>query len=570
MHVRPPALLALGLVLGVSACSLMRPSTAARSTTDRLVDLSLHDNHAMDHLRHLTREIGPRLTGSFHYDRAADWCVEQFRSWGLDARLETWGEFPVRFDRGTQSGREIQPSPRKLSFLTRAWSRGTDGVVRARAVLEPRDKDDLEARRAQFAGAWVLRRTKRPDGETTKAFEALLDGPGKPAGLVRSSRSELLVMSGNQRIEYADLDKKLKQTEITLRGDQYDSIVAEIEKGEPVELEFQSENHFAPGPAPCTNVIADLVGSEFPDQYVIVGGHLDSWDGAEGAQDNGTGVCSTLEAARLIASLHVRPRRTIRFVLFGGEEQGLFGSAGYVKTHAAELARVSAVLVHDGGQNPLQGLHASYAMLDDVRRVLAPVAALDPARPLRVEEVLGLVNSGDSDHASFLGKEPVPAFFWDQSEDGYERVHHTQYDTFESVKPLDEEHNARVVAVAAWGLAELDHLLDRTDMAPLARRRLAVSDFEGNVVKQVIKDGRAAKAGWQDGDAVLTVDGIAVADRADITRLVNLGSPRKTIRIRRGTEEIDTVFDWSDEKDEVERSARAGRREAWLKAHGQH
>lgn len=567
MRVRPPALALLGLVL-LGACSLVQPAAEPEASTQRLLDRALHDNRAMDHLRHLTKDFGPRLTGSFEYDRAAQWCLEQFRSYGLDSHLETWGEFPVRFDRGTQSGCELRPQPRKLAFLTRAWTRGTQGVVRGPAVLEPADAQELAARRAEFAGAWVLRRAKRPDSETQKALDALFGGGAAPAGYVRSARGELLVMSGNQRIEYAELDQKLKPTEIVLRGDQYDSIVGELEGGAQVELEFQSENRFAPGPAPCTNVVADLVGSEFPDQYVIVGGHLDSWDGAEGAQDNGTGVCSTLEAARLLASLGVQPRRTIRFVLFGGEEQGLFGSAGYVRMHAEELARISAVLVHDGGQNPLRGLEVSYAMLEDFERVLAPLAGIDPARPVRVEEVLGLVNSGDSDHASFLGKQPVPAFFWQQSEDGYERVHHTQYDTFESVLPLDEEHNARVVALVAWGLAGLDHLLDRTDMAPLARRRLMVGDFEGNLVHQVVKDGRAAKAGWQEGDAVLSVDGVPVADRADIVRLVNLGGPRKTIRIRRGQEELDTQFDWSDEKDEPERSARAGRREAWRRAHG--
>ena len=568
MRAPPPAPLCIGLWLLGSGCALVRPAATPSTATARLVERALHDNRSMDHLRHLTQEIGPRLTGSFQYDRAAEWCLAEFQSYGLEARLETWGEFPVRFDRGTQAGRELRPQPRQLVFHTRAWTRGTEGVVRGRAVLEPRNEAELEACRAELGGAWILRRAQRPDEGTAKALEALFGGPTAPAGFVRSARGELLQMSGSQRVEYSELDRKLKPTEIVLRGDQHDSLVAELERGETVELEFQSENRFAPGPVPCTNVVADLVGREFPDQFVIVGAHLDSWDGAEGAQDNGTGVCSTLEAARLIASLGLRPRRTIRFVLFGGEEQGLLGSGGYVRKHAAELSKVSAVLIHDGGQNPLRGLEVSYAMLDDMEQVLAPVATLDPARPVRVEEVLGLVNSGDSDHAPFLGKQPVPAFFWEQSEDGYEHVHHTQYDTFETVKPLDEEHNARVVAVVAWGLAQLEHLLDRTDMAPLARRRLMVGDFEGNVVRQVVKDGRAAQAGWQEGDAVLSVDGVPVADRSDIVRLVNLGSPRKTIRIRRGQQELETHFDWSDEKDEPERSARAGRREAWRRAHG--
>ncbi len=567
MTIRLQTFAALLFLLGPACQSATKPASEPASKQDpaeRLLALAQKDNRAMQHLRHLTKDIGPRLTGSEHYDRAAQWCLEQFKSWGLAARLEPWGEFPVRCDRGVQRGRELKPEARELVVSTSAWTHGTHGPVRAPARLEPADEAELEAHKQEYAGAWIVRRAKRPAAAVRKALDAALEA--KPAaGFVRSFGGELLLMGGRQDRTLEQIEKL--PLEVTLRGDHYDAIVASLEQGQSVELEFEIENKLVAGPATCTNVVADLVGSEFPDEYVIVGGHLDSWDGAEGAQDNGTGVASTLEAARLIASLSVKPRRTLRFVLFGGEEQGLFGSLGYLKTHAAELPHISAVLIHDGGASPLAGLDVTYAMLEDVERVLAPLATLDRVRPVSVNERLGLVNSGDSDHAPFLGQNAAPAFFWNQSGAGYDHVHHTQFDTFETVAPADEEHNALVVAVAAFGLAQLDHPLDRTDMAPLAPRRMGVAGFTGATLQEVMPEGRANMAGWQQGDVLLTVDGAEVKNREEIVRAINQGSPRKTIRLRRGSEVIDTELDWSNDPDEPERSARAGRREAWVKAH---
>jgi len=568
MTIRPrPFLLPFVLSIACACQNTQAPAAAAAapaksaapSASERLLATAAQDNRVMQHLRHLSKEIGPRLTGSEHYDRAAQWCLEQFKSWGLEAHLETWGEFPVRCDRGVQRGRELGAHARDLAILTRAWSVGTNGPVRARARLEPVDEAEFEAHKAEFAGVWLLRRSSRTLSAVRKALEA-----APPAGYVTASGRELMHMSGASGRSLEEIQKQ--QPEIVLRGDQFEELSARISAGEPVQLEFEIENKLVAGPVACTNVVADLVGSQFPDEYVIVGGHLDSWDGAEGAQDNGTGVASTLEAARLIASLKEKPRRTLRFVLFGGEEQGLFGSAGYVKAHAAELSKVSAVLIHDDGASPLQGLDVTYAMLEDFQNVIAPVAALDRVRPVSVNERLGLVNSGDSDHAPFLGaKDPVPAFFWNQSENGYDHVHHTQFDVFENIAAADEEHNARVVAVVALGLAELDHLLDRTDMKPLPTRRLGVN-FDGATITHVTPESRAAAAGWKDGDVLIAVDGLEVSNREEIVRAINQGGPRKTIRVRRGEERLEAAFDWSDDPDEPERSARAGRRDAWHKA----
>ena len=133
-------------------------------------------------------------------------------------------------------------------------------------------------------------------------------------------------------------------------------------------------------------MIADIPGSELPDEYVIVGGHIDSWDGATGTTDNGTGVATTLEAARILMKAGVKPRRTIRFMLWSGEEQGLLGSAAYVKAHKDLMPKISAVLVHDGGTNYLSGIGATEAMIERLRAGLRPGQGARPAIPVRGAE----------------------------------------------------------------------------------------------------------------------------------------------------------------------------------------
>ena len=503
---------------GASADARVAPKASSvskgRSDVDRLVELARTDNQAMEFVRTITRDHPKRLTGSRGYDRAAAWAVEQFRAMGLEARLETWGEFPVAFDRGVQSGRIVAPTEEALTFVTAAWTAGTKGPARGRAVLEPRTEEELAALdpKSAFAGAWIVRTETKEGAKFKKKLREAYDAHGI-LGVVRSgNKNGLLGMGGNHRVDPAALPTAV---EIKLLASQYDALVARLEKGEALELEFDVQNVFTPGPVPCTNVVAEIVGSRFPDEYVIVQGHFDAWDGAEGAQDNATGTATTMEAARLVAKLGVRPLRTIRFVLYSGEEQGLFGSEGYVRDHKDELERVSVVLTHDAGGTFLQGIDATYAMMEDVRAVCGVLEDLDPRFPFTIHEVDGLENSGDSDHAPFI-QAGVPSFFWHQSEKDYEFVHHTQHDVFSQIDPDQVRHSALVVAVSAFGFANLEHKLDRTDTKTLPRRRVGASFESGMVVQRVVEDGRAAKAGWQVGDRLMAVDGEPVANQADL------------------------------------------------------
>jgi hypothetical protein len=268
-----------------------------------------------------------------------------------------------------------------------------------------------------------------------------------------------------------------------------------------------------------------------------------------------------MEAARLIAASGAKPRRTIRFLLFGGEEQGLYGSRFHVKEHAEALERTSVVFVHDGGGTVLRGVSVTEPMAADFERVFAPLAHSDARFPFTVRVlpgVEGLPNSGDSDHAPFI-RAGVPGFFWEQSEEGYEHVHHTQFDTFETVDPDQQRQSARVVAIAALGFANLDHRVDRADMEPLPRRRLGVR-LDGTQIESVTREGRAAEAGLVAGDTVLTIDGVSVASQSAIGDELQRGGPQKLVRVQRGAAVIEVTVDFTDSPGEAERAERARRK----------
>jgi predicted metalloprotease with PDZ domain len=154
----------------------------------------------------------------------------------------------------------------------------------------------------------------------------------------------------------------------------------------------------------------------------------------------------------------------------------------------------------------------------------------------------------------------VPAFFWQQSEKGYERVHHTQHDTFENTPLDDVRHSAKVVAAAAVHFAMLDHRLDRTDMKAPPRRTMGVRLGDACELERVESDSRAGKAGLKQGDKVLSIDGTPVASRGEVTELVQRQGARQVFVVQRGAERIEAVLDWSDDPDEVQRAERAKRR----------
>ena len=169
-------------------------------------------------------------------------------------------------------------------------------------------------------------RRNRDARQQEREIRTLLEEVGV-AGWIYPSRGDAITILGSARVTWDNLPKIPR---ITLRKDQYDVIMEKMGNEEEVTLRIDIRNHFQPGPVKYYNVIADIVGTEFPDEYVIIGGHIDSWDGATGTSDNGMGTATTIEAARILSEAGIKPRRTIRFMLWSGEEQGLLGSKAWV------------------------------------------------------------------------------------------------------------------------------------------------------------------------------------------------------------------------------------------------
>src|SRR5262249_5358537 len=211
-----------------------------------------------------------------------------------------------------------------------------------------------------------------------------------------------------------------------------------------VEAEVSVSGTFSGKPVTVYNTVAEIRGTEKPDEVVIIGGHIDSWDLGTGATDNGTGSMAVLAAARALKKLDIKPKRTIRFVLFPGEEQGLNGSRAYVKAHQDELSKISGVLVHDTGTGKVLtiGLMKNYGLLETMERILYPLAKDKDiglsAPSLRTE--------GGSDHVPF-DTAGVPGFWCIQEVADYNKTHHAQTDTLDRVRWDDLAEGAQVLAV---------------------------------------------------------------------------------------------------------------------------
>lgn len=465
----------------------------------RLIEEGKNNSQVWDHLEYLSHEIGPRLTGSSNTQRANEWTADKFREWGLsNVHLHEWGTIGVRFDRGPSYARMIIPDlrnpeapgeVRELEFTSPAWSPGTDGPVNGRIFKEPQSLDHLAAIESNLQGAWILARPReRGRGrqgvvapgtapEIAEEINTRLRAAGIAGRIVPGGNE--LVLTGGQRgwrdLTFENLDDDVT---ISIRRSDYDAMNSRIADGQEVRFEANLDHRFSEGPIPVYNTVAEIPGSEKPEEVVIVSAHLDSWDGpgSLGTQDNGTGSSVTLEAARLLMSAGAQPKRTIRFILWTGEEQGLLGSRGYVESLSEEeRARISACFVDDGGTNYQGGLVCIESMADMLRQATAPVTVAFPEMPVEIIVNERMPRGGGSDHASFNAV-GIPGFFWDERGTGgregkdYRFIHHTQHDTPRYAVPEYLMQSAVSSAVTAYNLACADELLPRqpaeVDVAP--------------------------------------------------------------------------------------------------------
>ena len=463
-----------------------KPDPIVEMDTKILEQVKSDQAELKSNLKYLTDRIGPRLTGSPQLDRASHWTLERFKELGLsNAHLEPW-TIANSWTRGLATGRILSPNEATLTMATAGWSPSTNETIRGAVLGLAYDKlEDLDKYRGKLKGTIILLGHPRemeapgnpmitPWGEETIPIAHPKGEAPYVSGAYRKIRMAITKMISDEKPaavligsekEYGLLNMSTYSRDYQPAGapvayvarENYRQLWRLLDEG-PVQVEVNIEGKLSGKPAEVYNTVAEIPGSEKPDEVVIIGAHLDSWDLGTGATDNGTGSVAVLAAARALQKVGVKPKRTIRFVLFTGEEQGLVGSRAYVKAHQNELGKISGVLVHDSGTGKVLtvGLMGNYAVRETIDHALYP---LGRAKEIGLAEPT-LRTEGGSDHVPF-DEAGVPGFWCVQDPADYDKTHHSQADTIERVRWDDLTEGAQVLAVFAYNVAELPEMLPR-------------------------------------------------------------------------------------------------------------
>lgn len=428
-----------------------QPPSEMKPVTDRLA-ASIYNGPSMATLGELTDSIGGRLTGSPAYVRSTEWAAAKFRSYGIEnVRLEPF-KIEAGWQRGTASGAMLSPLSRPLNLASLGWGPSTPagGVQGTVVLVADAEPDALRARQHELRGKIVF-------FDTTKV---MADGFGKALPKLESAwlafhKAGVLAVLTPDREKNNVLNAHgmlwgtgllpLPGAEVGMEDAKL--IQRELERG-PVTIQLTIENKTS-GETTVNNVVAEIRGSERPNEWILIGAHLDSWDFGTGAQDNGTGAISVLEVGRALMALGKAPRRSIRLALWGGEEQGLLGSYAYTQTHKNELDQCVAVLNTDNGAGHPKGWKVEGR--DDLKKAMQPWS----------DALLKDLNGGDlstdttydTDHGPFM-LQGIPALDLWVDLTKYFEIHHKSSDTFDKVDALDFKGGEAIVAVTAYAIAE--------------------------------------------------------------------------------------------------------------------
>lgn len=495
---RIPVLFAASLVLTFPLNAQSIDTTGSGAIIAQAMDHS----QVMKTAEYLTDVIGPRLTSSPAMKRANDWTLQQFKGWGLTGQLEPW-TFGVAWERGPVTARILAPFNRLVTAHSWAWTAGTGGRALSGPVVrvDASSAQELAAVSGKVKGAWVMLNDPssiwNPDGPAMTASDSAALQAERESRRREFQNADTSQAAAEARRQFrVDLPYLLKKygalgqltdggkefglmtmsgspysvspfPHLVISHEDYATFFRLIKRGEVPRFEARIDNSLGTTPVTQYNTVAEIRGTEHPDEVVILGGHLDSWDLGTGATDNGAGSVVVMEAARALQQSGLKPKRTIRFILFSGEEEGLLGSAAYAAAHAGEMDKIQAVLVLDNGTGmivgqALQGRNQDAQLWKDL---LAPVAALGAER---VREG----NKGGTDHLSFIPY-GVPAWNFDQESRGYGHTHHSQVDTYDHLVEGDLKQASAVMAVTAYELANLPALLPRGEKRDVAPRTVA-------------------------------------------------------------------------------------------------
>ena len=506
------------LLLVLFSFSTLRTQAQTDPVIDKIIEIGTSDNQTMHHLDVLTNRIGGRLIGSDNYETAIKWAKSEFEKWGMEVVMHQTGVLPIGFNRGPWFGRMLggDNNLSALEFATPSYTVGTKGVQRGHVLIEPKTQREFERMKGALKGAWVLisgtntgfpidyssdaevlrvstieqnakieldndeiRRYNWENRKSGKQKE-LLPLNEEPAlfynqmveagilGIIQSSPVPINALYDRKNIDNMSWENLPKIPDIKLNEHQYAKIEQMAKERQYFQLEFDIRNHFRMGPIPYYTLLGLIKGTEFPDEYVVMGGHLDAYDVATGAADNAAGVTPAMEAARLIMAAGGKPKRSILVSLWSGEEFGLLGSSAWLRDNPDKLDNIAAMFNRDGGPTVPTSVTVPQAMFADFERICTPLNTINPKFPFKVNvgpaRNRPLIGEG-TDAGAFLAA-GVPVVHLN-TEDicgynfSYGEIWHTTRDTYDKCPADYMNHTSIVTAIVVYGVANLDHQLSR-------------------------------------------------------------------------------------------------------------
>jgi len=456
------AILAMAGWLMVSASRAAGPESPADDGTLKalaaIAGAGTMESHTYEYVSELSDDIGARVTGSPEAAKAIAWGTEKMKAIGLEnVHTESWQLFRG-WTRGLAEAEIVAPIHRRLMIDSMGWVGSTpagEGVTASVVEVNGYQLDDeMKSNQANWRGKVLLVVHKgKPPADFMGAFVKFGDflkaahqvgavaviggqGGGKASGMHLTHTGIL------------GFDTAFEIPVVSMAAEDQDQLERFLDHGQPVELKINVQNQFSNGPVPSANVVGDIRGTTNPEQVIVVGGHLDSWDLASGATDNGCGTSTTLGAAEAIVKSGFKPKRTIRFVLFTGEEQGLDGSLNYVKAHKDEMANHVAAVVLDNGQGPVTGFQLG-GRDDLIPQVEGLADSLQAFGKLTVDD--------DTEFGTDTGPfilAGLPGINLKQNSPEYKYTHHSPVDTLDKIDPDILDRDATVMALTAFWIAD--------------------------------------------------------------------------------------------------------------------
>ena len=434
-----------------------------RDAAAKIIATAHADRGAYQKLAHLTDRIGNRLSGSPALERAIAWAAQTMKDEGHDVRTE-----PVmvpHWVRGVESAEITAPIARPMHVLGLGGTVGTPKAGITAPVVVVHSWSELDAKRDAVKDAIVLYDVAMPTWTEDKGsgYGGTVPYRGQGASraakhgaigvLMRSVTAHSLRTPHTGALHYDEGATKIPALAVTVEDS---TLIARLAAQGAVTVHMRADDQMLPD-APSANVIGELRGRERPDEIVVIGGHIDSWDVGQGAHDDGAGSVTVMQALTTLRKLGLVPRRTIRVVLFTNEENGLAGGRAYAKDHAAELSSTVFALESDSGGFAPRGFQIQ-ARADTVERITSRVSDIASLlRPINATRVIAGHGGADIDAMA-----PSGVILAELDTDGrsYFDIHHTEADTLDKVDPQALADDVAAVATLAYVVADMPDRLD--------------------------------------------------------------------------------------------------------------